>query len=353
MVSSYQIITYYGTFALYSLRQIYAMATFRQRGTSWRAEVCVANIRDGATFDTKAQAKAWAAKRETELREQSQGKLPDHTLQSALERYMNEVSSKKKGARQEITRIEMIIRDFPKLCKRPMASITTDDFGEWRDIRLKVIASGTLRREVSILSVVYTAARKEWKWVTTNPLTDLRLPPMTPHRDRRISQDEADRMCQALGYIAGETPKTISQQIAVMFLLALETAMRAGEIRGLTWDRVFLEKRYLTLSETKNGTKRDVPLSLRAVELIKSMKGIDSKQVFTVHEATLVSQFRRCRIRCQIENLHFHDTRHEACTRLAQKLQMLDLARMIGHKDPRSLMIYYNATATEIAARLD
>ena len=54
------------------------------------------------------------------------------------------------------------------------------------------------------------------------------------------------------------------------------------------------------------------------------------------------------RDRCQITDLHFHDTRHEACTRLARKLEVLDLARMIGHKDLRSLMIYYNATASEL-----
>ena len=53
-----------------------------------------------------------------------------------------------------------------------------------------------------------------------------------------------------------------------------------------------------------------------------------------------------------LENLTFHDTRHEGLTRLARKLDVLDLARMVGHRDPRSLMIYYNATATEIAGRL-
>ena len=57
--------------------------------------------------------------------------------------------------------------------------------------------------------------------------------------------------------------------------------MRAGEIRGLTWDRVYLKNRYVTLNET-NGTKRHVPpLSKRAVELLELMKGVGSHQVFT------------------------------------------------------------------------
>jgi len=62
--------------------------------------------------------------------------------------------------------------------------------------------------------------------------------------------------------------------------------------------------------------------------------------------------FRAARDPLPIENLCFHDTRHEAITRLARKLEILDLARTIGHKDLRSLMIYYNATASEIAGRL-
>jgi len=63
---------------------------------------------------------------------------------------------------------------------------------------------------------------------------------------------------------------------------------------------------------------------------------------------------KACRAeKVKIENLHFHDTRHEAITRLAKKLDILDLARMTGHKDLKSLMTYYNATPAEIAAQLD
>ena len=129
--------------------------------------------------------------------------------------------------------------------------------------------------------------------------------------------------------------------------------MRASEIKGLTWDRVFLSDRYVALLETKNGTKRNVPLSKRAMELIGYLKGIDSKRVFTVNDASFDTLWRKLRNRCEIDDLHFHDSRHEACTRLARKIEVLDLARMIGHKDLKSLMIYYNATATEIANRLD
>ncbi len=53
-----------------------------------------------------------------------------------------------------------------------------------------------------------------------------------------------------------------------------------------------------------------------------------------------------------MKDLHFHDLRHLAITRLAKKLPILDLARMVGHKDLRMLQIYYNESAEAIAQML-
>lgn len=328
------------------------MASFRQRGNTWRVEISVNGIRESATFDTKAQARAWASKQETSLRELAQGKLPDYTLNFAIDRYIAEVCPKHKGCDAEIKRFRAFQKNFPLLCKKTITKITTDDFVSWRDTRLKVVKPASVRREGNIISALFTVARTEWKWVYDSPMRDLKMPSPPAHRDRRISQDEIDRLCTASEF-ENNPPINFTQQIIIAFLIALETAMRAGEIRGLTWDRVYLTDRYVTLDETKNGTKRNVPLSRRAIELFELMKTIDSKYVFTVKGPSFDTLWRKLRNRCQIEDLHFHDSRHEACTRLARKLEVLDLARMIGHKDLRSLMIYYNATASEIASRLD
>jgi integrase len=144
----------------------------------------------------------------------------------------------------------------------------------------------------------------------------------------------------------------IRHVIAVAFLFALETAMRQGEIWKLAWKDVHLDKRFVRLHETKNGSKRDVPLSKEAVRLLNLLDN-KKRTVFDSNQASSGTIFRRCLALAGIEGLTFHDTRHEALTRLARKLDVLDLARMVGHRDPRSLMIYYNATAEEIALRLD
>lgn len=328
------------------------MASFRQRGDAWRVEISVNGTRESATFDTKTQARAWASKRETELREQALGKLPDYTLKQAVERYISEVSPKKKSHLREANRLTAFLRMYPALCKKPIAKITTDDLVKWRDDRLKQIQGSSVRRDANVLSSLFKIARKEWKWVHESPMADLTMPPQAKHRDRRVSNDEIRRLVLASGWDES-TPNNFTQQVMIAFLFALETAMRASEIKGLTWDRVFLSDRYVALLETKNGTKRNVPLSKRAMELIGYLKGIDSKRVFTINDASFDTLWRKLRNRCEIEDLHFHDSRHEACTRLARKIEVLDLARMIGHKDLKSLMIYYNPTATEIANRLD
>ena len=128
--------------------------------------------------------------------------------------------------------------------------------------------------------------------------------------------------------------------------------MRQGEIWGLDWAQVNLAGRYVTLLDTKNGMRRDVPLSKRAGALLEIMPQREGK-VFDTSQNGAAHLFRRAVKAAGIENLTFHDSRHEAITRLARKLQVLDLARMVGHKNIQTLMIYYNATASEIANRLD
>jgi len=138
----------------------------------------------------------------------------------------------------------------------------------------------------------------------------------------------------------------------------METAMRAGEITALTPEHVFLAKRYVKLPKTKNGDSRDVALSNAAAEILDIALKIGANPVFNLTADGLSSLFRKYRDIAaesdpELADVHFHDTRHEAITRLARKLDVLDLARMIGHRDIKSLMIYYNATATDIAGRLD
>ncbi len=328
------------------------VATFRKRGSRWRAEVYLAGVRESATRATKAEAAAWAREREADILAHRQGRIVARSVRQALSRYAIEVSPAHRGARWEQIRLAKLARSLPFI-DRPLAEIRTADIASWRDTAIAGgLAPSTVRRELVLLRGVLEACRREWGWLHINPCAGIRWPSAGQPRDRRITDDELDRLLLALGYDRGTAPTRPAHRVAIALLLALETAMRAGELCGLTWADVDEAGRAATLAATKSGTRRRVPLSRAALDLLALLPR-DGQAVVGLKPAALDVAFRRARDRAGILDLHWHDARHEAITRLAQRLPLLDLARMIGHRDLRSLQVYYNPTPAEIAARLD
>lgn len=328
------------------------MAWFRKRGKTWTATIDRVGLKpEHKTFASKALAEGWARAREHELLAARRGQIIPHTVKDALERYSAQVSTTHRGAHWEQIRLAKLTRELD-FVKRFLSDVTPADIAGWRDAALKTLAPASVRREMVILRGVFEIARKEWGWLSANPMDDVSWPKPGRARNRRISEDEIGRVMLALDYEHGMVAKTMSQRIAVAFLWALETAMRSGEIVALRWAGVSTEGRFVHLEKTKNEDARDVPLSKAALELLKCLP-VDGELVFNLTDASRDALFRKARDAAGLAGLTFHDTRHEAITRLARKLNVLDLARMIGHRDLKSLQIYYNPTATEIADRLD
>jgi integrase len=327
------------------------MATYRKRSGSWEAlvvrKVGEQIVRRSGSFSTKAEAQAWAAKIETEIADGKAGKLPDRPFRDLLIRYRDEVAPTKRGAGKEIIRINALLKD--DLADIRLASLRAADFAAWRDRRLKLVSAGSVLREWTQLSAICVRAWKEWHWLAGNPLSDVKRPDKPVARDRRVSDDELDR----LGYALGTDYSTQTGRVHLAMLFAVETAMRAGEIVALQWADVHLDRRFLTVRQGKTqAASRDVPLSVEAVRLIGLLPQ-DGGPVFGLESANMDALFRKAKARSLIDDLHFHDLRHEAITRLAKKLDVLALARMVGHRDLRMLQIYYNPSATELAGRLD
>ena len=325
------------------------MASLSKRGQKWRAEVWVHGRRKAASFRTKSEAAAWALEQEALLAKGTGLAPPGTTVRTLLEKYAREVSDRKRGRLEESLRISRVLRD--ELADVALDRLTSADVAAWRDRRLAVVSAASVRREWTLLSHACTVAIRDWRWLRDNPFREARRPPPPPSRDRVMTEAEVERICFALGYDGGE-PVTVSQRVAVALLLALETALRASELTGLTWDRVDLERRVARLSAaTKAGVGRDVPLSTEAIRLLKLLPR-DNETVLALQSRQLDALFRKARDKAGINGLHFHDSRHTAITRLAQRLPILDLARMVGHRDLRQLQIYYNPTAEELAERL-
>lgn len=324
------------------------MATIRRLPSKrWLAHVRKYGQNLSRTFDTKVQAQSWAL--ETEANLDPEGLVKGKTLGDAFIRYRDEISPTKKSYRTEFNRLNKFLRD--PIAQLPLAEIRQHHFDTWIETSLTKIKSSSVNRDLNLLSALFEQA-KRWRWTKENPIRGIRRPKNPQPRDRRISDKEIEKILDALGF-DGELVTTTRHIIAVAFLFALETAMRQGEIWGLDWSDVYLNKKFVRLHETKNGTKRDVPLSKEAVRLLTLLNPKEEGKVFNSNQESSGVIFRRALQLAQIEGLTFHDTRHEAITRLAKKLQILDLARAIGHRDVRSLMVYFNATAEEIAEQLD
>lgn len=343
------------------------MASIAKVAAGWRVQIAIQGVRESRTLATKAEASAWAAQRETEIRkEKTTGVQRGRTVEDAFRRYEKEVSVHKPGHAKERIRLAAVGRmeiDGVPLSDWKLADVTSEVLGKWRDTRLKGTAANdfkdkvlgsSVNRDLNLLSHVFSSAVKEWKWLAKSPTTDVRRPADPQPRDRLYSQDEIDRLCAALGIDAeqGTPVETTTQRVGIAFLFAIETAMRAGEICGILPEHV--NGRVVTLPKTKNGTKRDVPLSSRAAALLKLLpEPEEGGSVFGITSASLDALFRKARVRSGITNGTFHDTRHLAITRLAKKLNVLELARMVGHRDLKMLNIYYNESAADIATRLD
>jgi len=325
------------------------MPTITKRGKSYYVQVRKKGVSKYATFSSKAQAQNWATQTESEINNGTFEKLPDKTFAQAIERYKTEVSPTKRGERWEIIRLNAWLKlDFAYY---KIQDVTTPVLCAWRDARLKTVQNSTVNRELNLLSAVFEQARREWQWIKINPVHDVKRPANPQHRERIFTDMERDALCATLGYVETEAVETKKQIIAVAFLFALETAMRREEITGLEWHRIDLKQRFLSLPLTKNGDAREVPLSKRAIELLEKLKPYPKP--FRVDKDVLSSLFRRACLNAKIENAHFHDARGTALTRLSTKLHVLELARMVGHRDPRSLMIYYRERASELALKLD
>lgn len=323
------------------------MASITRSGTGWRAQVYSKGQRASKIFARRQEARDWAADMEAQLRTSTSAKgAPSKmTLGEMLERYAREVSPSKRGARWEQLQIERLQRDDP-VAKVRLCDLGPEDLAGWRDRRLRDVSAGTVRRERTLLSSALNHARKEWRLIAENPMADVRAPAEPPARDRLPTDAEIERM----KFVGGGDLSTRRGRAVHAFLFALETGMRAGEICGLRACDVNRDLRTVHLPRTKNGLARDVPLSSEALRLLEALPQDDP--VFGLTSRDLDAAFRAVKARAQIEGLTFHDSRHAAITRLSKKLDVLALARMVGHRDIRMLQVYYNESAADIAARL-
>ncbi|AFC85932.1 tyrosine-type recombinase/integrase [Frateuria aurantia] len=323
------------------------MASIFKHGKRWRAQVLIKGQRKSKVFVTKAQASAWAI--EQEAVSSGRATIP-RLVSDALERYEREVAPTRGAGRWEVMKCRSL--KSKSIAKVRMQDLDRSDIIAWRDERLQSVTPATMLRELNMLRAMFRYCREEWFYMNHDPIKGMQLPDQPDSRKRRITQAEVEEISLAFGLDAGLACRTSTNRIGLAFLFAIETAMRSGEITALTWDHVHISERYAHLPKTKNGDARDVPLSSRAIEILEALPR-DDAPCFQLSDANRDALWRKVRNKTTIQDLHFHDSRAEAIWRLSKKLDVLQLARAIGHRDLQSLMIYYRESASDMASKLD
>lgn len=327
------------------------MASIKKRGDAFRVQVRRKGFPpESATFPVRAQAVEWAAMREAEMVGSRHGIIPRRTVRQAFEKYRDEVGPKHRGGRWEAVRLNKLLREL-EFVERQITQVRPHDLAEWRDGALKTLAPGSVRREYGLIRSVFALALKEWGWLRESPFAKLSPPADGDARTRRVPDAETNAIIAKLGYKRGTRPTTSSDFVALAFLLALETMLRQGEVLALTRAQIHAPESFLHVPRSKNGDARDVPLSPAALKLLKLMP--KEGRLFPISSGTCDTLFRRARDAAGIEGLHFHDSRREATTRLAKKLDLLELARAGGWRDANMLLrVYYSPSASDAAKKL-
>lgn len=374
------------------------MAGKRKRGDVWEFTFKKAGVLDKPlylTFDTEAEGDAYAARLEALL---DRGIVPtEHQVDSTMRTiddlvrvYLRDspaVKDKDKGALNTVCNT---------LGKTPLLAIDAAWVDSWvtRLKRDDKLAPATIRAKVGALArCTDWGMRKKLLMLPDHPLRT--LPDgyaqysdldtalaggkrVDIERDRRLESGEHEKILSVLE--AGVLPRKQRPlqlehlpALRCMYLLALETAMRMREMYTLSMDQVDLSQRTVFLDKTKNGDKRQVPLSTVAVKVLRGY--MEQREIPREHpqehtfpwwngranEASLrklsdwlskmyISIFDAA----DCDDLKFHDLRHEATSRLFEKTKLseMEIMKITGHKTQRMMMRYANLRGSNLADKL-
>ncbi len=323
------------------------MASIRTRNSKWQARI----IRKGhptiaKTFLTRQDAERWARSIEIEIDRGTfvNNDFAQKTLfKEILQKYLNKVAPNMRSADTQAIRVRKLMKH--PIAEVNMAQLSPKHIADYRDERLKVIKPNTVIRELAVLSSIINHARREWGLNIANPVTMIKKPFSTKGRDRILNDEELGRLFIEL--------EKISPWYKPLVEFALETAMRRGEIMSLLWVNINFEKSVAFLPLTKNGDSRYVPLSLKAIRILKSLPRDIEGRVFPLNKGTVSILFLRALRRAKVENFHFHDLRHTAITRLASIFSNpMEIAAISGHKSLSMLKRYTHLKAEDLVKKL-
>ena len=324
------------------------MATLRKRGNKWQAIVRHKSIGTTAkSFSSKSAALKWSVVQEQAIESGAFGRLSpsEVTLGELLDRYLDEITPSKRGADVERRRLKRLIGD--DISRYQLDRLSSQAIAKFRDRRL-LDGRRTCQYDLILIRHCIKLAINEWGlMLSSNPVDKVKLPPSSRSRERRLNTGEFERLEKAAHL-------TQNPHIWPIVVFAIETGMRRGEILGITWECVDFDSRTVHLPITKNGSSRDVPLSSKATQILKGQTERQLPCPFPVTANAFRLAWDRLRSRAELDDLRFHDLRHEAISRFFEMgLSMPEVALISGHKDPRMLFRYTHIKPENVLAKLN
>jgi integrase len=248
------------------------------------------------------------------------------TFAELVEKYM-----KKYERSRDAHTVKKLLPAFGHLT---LADITTELVSDYRDVRLEAVKPATVYQELALMRRMFNVARKEWKWVRDNPVSDLSFSVGDKNaRDRWLTLMEEKRLL-----VSATNPSWLRN----LLVFALHTGMRRGEILDLHWKDVDFKRRLITVQRSKNGEKRSIPMSRTLSGLLAQVKVRDiSGRVFPIAVRSLRDAFSKALRKAEIEDFRFHDLRHTFATRLVQNgVDLYKVKELLGHKTISMTMRY-------------
>lgn len=318
------------------------------------------------TFATKKEADAWEAERLTEMNKGifvSTSEAERTTFSEFLKRFKTDFASehyRKRDDGMEAWRFQCDrLEDF--FGEYSLIAIDQKLVARFRDERIKPpagskrrpVAASTVRKEVFMLSKILDFAQKECNIALPrgNPVANVRKPKDGQARERRLSATE-------MAALEKEIAKSRNKYLKPAFQFAIATAMRQNEMLTLEWSMYDKKRRLIMLldpSKIKNSEPRPVPLSSAAIAVLEALpRPIGGGLVFPVNRQALYHAFIAACERAKISDFTWHDLRHEALSRLAERgdLNLLELASISGHKTLQMLKRYTHIQAESLAKKL-
>ncbi|MCX7896351.1 MAG: site-specific integrase [Rhodocyclaceae bacterium] len=339
------------------------MASIIQRNGVWQARIRRRGYpAESRSFSNRADAEKWARAREAEMDRGlylPRAASESVTLADLADAWEAAVMPQKRAKTHFRTCLGRI-RAAKALGfgERAIATITSIEAAAFRDELLRDGLSPSTVRKVLFFaaSLIDYGIENMGLVLASNPFRMISRPSEPRHRERRLEGDEEARLREAIG----KTRQ--AAQLAALFTLALETGARLGELLALRWDEIDLARQVMILRGREVDGKRQLknadpyryaPLSPTAVAALRTLpRPINGGRVFSAWKRSdsFTKQWQRVCATAGIEDLRFHDLRHEFASRMAPRVEMHVLMKLLGHKTPAMVARYYNQTADDVAA---